>query len=507
MISNAIGTERISRVTGYVVTGGDFSEVSPNLPQRIAIIGEGNTANQGTMPLVATEITSAQEAGEKFGWGSPIYNMMRILRPTNSDGVGGIPTIVYPQVEGANVANEHTITVVGTATLNATHTVKINGRTGVEGENYSFAVLTGETETQIAAKIVDSINNVLGAPVIASSALGVVTLVSKWKGLTSNEINSTIETADIAAGMTYSVLVTINGTGTPSVATALTSFGNEWNTIVLNSYGVLADSVMDELEAFNGKPDPVTPTGRFVGTIMKPFIALTGSIQDDGFSTDTTETTARRNQLTIAICPAPASTGLSMEAASNMAVLFARIEQDTPHLDVAGKSYPDMPTPTSASNMSTYDSRDAFAKAGHSTVDINSGKYEVQDFVTTYHPLGEAVPQYRYCRNLGIDNNIKYGYYLLEQINVVDHAIANNDDVVNASKVIKPKQWIALLNTYADGLAKRALIAEPSFMQNSLNVGLSVSNPDRLETFFRYKRTGFVRIAATTAEAGFNFGS
>ena len=77
---------------------------------------------------------------------------------------------------------------------------------------------------------------------------------------------------------------------------------------------------------------------------------------------------------------------------------------------------------------------------------------------------------------------------------------------MNAVKVIKPKQWIALLNTYAEGLAKRALIAEPSFMQGSLVVNLSSSNPDRLETFFRYKRTGFVRIASTDGEAGFNSG-
>ena len=101
---------------------------------------------------------------------------------------------------------------------------------------------------------------------------------------------------------------------------------------------------------------------------------------------------------------------------------------------------------------------------------------------------------------------MKYGYYLLEQINVVDHAIADNDDTVNASKVIKPKQWIAILNTYADGLAKRSLIAKPSFMTESLTVGLSATNPDRLETFFRYKRTGFARVLSTTAEAGFNFG-
>ena len=165
-----------------------------------------------------------------------------------------------------------------------------------------------------------------------------------------------------------------------------------------------------------------------------------------------------------------------------------------------------MPTYSGLISMSDYNVRDLYVKSGHSTVDIVTGEYVVQDFVTTYHPLGESTPQYRFCRNLVIDFNVKFGYYLLEQINVVDHAIADDYDVVNASKVIKPKQWIAILNTYAADLANRAIITKPDFMTDSLLVDLSSSNPDRLETSFRYKRTGFLRISSTTMEAGFNFG-
>jgi len=96
---------------------------------------------------------------------------------------------------------------------------------------------------------------------------------------------------------------------------------------------------------------------------------------------------------------------------------------------------------------------------------------------------------------------------LLEQINVVDHTIANNTDIVSVGKVIKPKQWKQILDKYAEDLGKRALIADVPFMQNSITVGLSALNPDRLETFFKYKRTGVARISSTTAQAGFNFGT
>jgi hypothetical protein len=260
---------------------------------------------------------------------------------------------------------------------------------------------------------------------------------------------------------------------------------------------------MAALENFNGIPNPTTPTGRYTGIIMKPFIAITGSTLDN----PTSITDSRSSNVTIAIAPAPLSAGFAMEAAANMASLHARVTQDTPHLDVNGLSYPDMPTPLAIGTMADYNNRDSYVKKGCSTVDLVAGAYQVQDFVTTYHPAGEVPPQYRYCRNLMLDFNVRYGYYLLEQINVVDHAIAKDSDTVTASNVVKPKQWKGILAGYALDLALRALIADAPFMQNSITVGIGTDNPDRLETFFRYKRTGCVRISSTTAEAGFNFGT
>ena len=116
---------------------------------------------------------------------------------------------------------------------------------------------------------------------------------------------------------------------------ALDQFGNDWITKVVNGYGTQS-SVVSTLESYNGIPDPDAPTGRFRGIVMKPFIALTGSVVED----DTTFTDARKDEVTIALCPAPLSKGYHFEAAANMAVLNARVAQDAPHLDVAGKTYP-----------------------------------------------------------------------------------------------------------------------------------------------------------------------
>lgn len=606
MPSNAVGLDLISRVVGYKVTKGDFRTVAPNLPQRIAILGEANENKQSGLTTTPVELKSAKEAGDIFGYGSPIHMAMRILKPLQSDGVGGIPVVAYPQLKavGATATTIATNKIASTTSFAVGSKIEINiaGRDSLDGKSYSietvpdclltiqkavdsinanlsspfsaslsanppqttlstaltvktntifggFALSTIEVPTDVTSTVIANTTDIsftyLDAalvqqtwsgkassvvfaagkttitpdfvgftPVSASETLMVanqtliafggtpqygILLTSKWAGLTSASLNATISCTD--SNIVFA-LTKVNGTGTPDIDPSLNLFQNTWNTIVINTYGVNS-SVLDKLEYYNGIADPTNPTGRYRGIVFKPFIALTGSTNDN----DSAITDARSSQMTIAICPAPLSQGHPLEAAANMCYLLATTSNENPHLDVCGLSYPDMPTPSTIGTMEVYENRNIYVKKGNSTVDLIAGKYQVEDFVTTYHLAGEVVPQFRFVRNLMLDFNVRYGYFLLEQINVVDHVIVNDDDVTNAPKVVKPKQWKAVLFDYADSLSKRALIADASFMQDSIEVDLSSTNPDRLETFFRYKRSGVARISSTTAEAGFNFGN
>jgi phage tail sheath gpL-like len=502
-MADAVGLERKSRVVGYQLTKGDFSETSPNLPQRVAILSEANTANQGTLDLTPKKITSARQAGQLYGYGSPIYMICRILFPISGGGLGGIPVWAYPQAEpGGATAASIEIAPAGTATANATHTVKIAGRGAVDGSSYNININTGDTSAEISSKIEDAIASVLGSPVTATSTDYAAEVTTKWKGLTSNDLVVEVDDNGSDVGIDYTITSLTSGSGTPDIADALAQFGNDWNTIVVNGYG-LETGTLTALEAFNGIPDPENPTGRYTGIIMKPFIAVAGSVSDDPSAI----TDSRLSEVTNAVAPAPNSNGFSFEAAANMVALFARKAQDTPQLDVGGSFYPDMPTPDSIGTMASYDSRDSIVKKGCSTVDRVSGKYQVQDFVTTYHPIGEEPPQYAYCRNLMVDMNIRFTYYVNEQAYVVDHFIANDNDIVTAQKVVKPKMWKQVWSKEADSLVARGLIVDAQFTKDSITVDLSSTNPDRLNTFFRYKRSGVARISSTIAEAWFNFGN
>jgi phage tail sheath gpL-like len=80
------------------------------LPQRIALIGQGATAS--TYSLTKFQITSAAQAGARYGYGSPIHLAARELFPSNGDGVGTIPVTVYPlDDDGSGVAATGDITL------------------------------------------------------------------------------------------------------------------------------------------------------------------------------------------------------------------------------------------------------------------------------------------------------------------------------------------------------------------------------------------------------------
>lgn len=503
MGSNAVSQNAVSTVVGYLLNKGYFNTSSPNLPQRIAILGEANHANQSGLSTDPVEITSAAQAASLFGYGSPIHGVARILFPQSGGGVS-VPVIVYPQAEtGSPVAKVITVTPTGTASGNGTIYLKISGREVLDGGTYAVDIADGDDETAICDKFRATISGVLGCPVTGTGTSTFIA-TSKWKGLTSNDINIAIDLNGTNLGVTYAVVNTTAGSGTPSVADSLALFGNEWNTIVINTYG-LVSAVMDELEAYNGIPDPTNPTGRYAGTIWKPFVAISGSVADD----PTSITDARPDNVTIAVAPAPLSLGMPYEAAANMAVLYANIAQNTPQGDVIGLSYPDMPAPATGNvpQMNDYNFRQYCATHGCSTVDFVSGKYIIKDFITTYNKDGEVPPFYRWVRDLNIHYNVKYGYFLLQAQNLVGKTIANDNDVVSATGVVKPKTWKAIVGKYVDDLVNRALIVDATFSKQSIDVTINNSNPNRMDTTFNVKISGLARICATTVTGGFNFGN
>jgi glutamate carboxypeptidase len=70
------------------------------------VLAEANTDNQATLDTNGFKLTSAQQAGERYGYGSPAHIIARILLPSTGGGVSGIPVIVYPQEETGSATSK-----------------------------------------------------------------------------------------------------------------------------------------------------------------------------------------------------------------------------------------------------------------------------------------------------------------------------------------------------------------------------------------------------------------
>lgn len=501
-LSTAIGTERRSRVSGISIRKGNFDNKTDNLPQIIAVFGEANTANQGSLTVTPFEFVNSSEVGQKYGYGSPLHQIARILRPVNGDGVGGIPTFIFPQISsGAATATTITVGVSGTATANVTHNLIINGRKGIDGSNYSYTVSIGDTMLQIHQKMADAVNAVIGSPVTAVVSGVSIVFTTKWKGATSAQIEIDFDVEGNNAGITYAVVSKVDGAGDISLTPSFEQFGNTWYTCIVNPY----NSKLAEFEAFNGTPGD-NAIGRYSAQEFMPFHAYFGSTltSKDALAL-ITNNAARIEQVTNVLCPAPASDGFTWEAAANVVYRVARTLQDNPHTDVNNASYPDMPIPANLNigEMADYNTRDFLIKKGCSTVVLENGTDKIQDLVTTYHPETDSNLVFNYVRNNNLYWNIKDAYITLEKLYLRDKTIVRDNQVVTVQNCIKPKEWKAVVSSLFDELAQLGIIADAEFSKDSLRVEVSSNNPNRFETFFRVRITGIARIQSTTFEVNY----
>ncbi len=97
------------------------------LPQRIAIVGQGSSAISYSSEKRL--LNSAAQAGQVYGFGSPIHLVARQLLPANGDGVGTIPVTVYPLQDagGGSAPSVGSFTPSGTPAKASTMRLKVGG--------------------------------------------------------------------------------------------------------------------------------------------------------------------------------------------------------------------------------------------------------------------------------------------------------------------------------------------------------------------------------------------
>lgn len=495
-LSTAVDLSAVARVVGIKtefvnLRGGNVV----NLPQRIAVFGQGNSA--ATYSTDKHRVTSATQAAERYGFGSPIHLAMQQLLPSNGDGVGTIPVTIYPLVDGvAATTAAGDITPSGTATKTGAARVIINNK-----KSQTFSIEVGDTATQLTAKIAAAINAILDLPVVATDdsgdGVGAVGIAAKWAGPSGNDLNISIEGGE-DTGVTFAITQPTGGAVNPNIDGALAQIGEVWETLILNCLNIADTDILDKFQT-EGE-------GRWGPLRRKPFICFTGNTEAD-VNTAISVPDARKTDRVNSQLVAPGSLDLPFVVAARQLARIAPLAQNNPPHDYGSRTADGL-TPGTDAEQWDYAQRDLAVKGGSSTVEVKDGVVNLSDIVTFYHPSGDPTPAYRYVVDIVKVSNILFNLDLTFANPEWDGAPLIPDDQATTNRTAKkPKMAVAAVAALIDQLALGAFISDPEFAKDNTLAAINDQNPKRLDVATTMKISGNTNIISVDFNWGFFFGT
>lgn len=489
VLSTAIDASAVARVTGVQTRYRDLRGGNTNfLPQRIAVLGQGNEAV--TYTTTPKQVFTAQEVGEEFGYGSPLHLAVKELFPITGDTVGIVPVTIYPMQKGASAAAAtHTITCAGTQVNAGNYVFRIGGVS-----SQSFRLEAAATATEAGAALANAINAVVDMPVTAAASTGTVTLTAKWQGLSGNDIRSVLQSGTVS-GITFTITTPTNGAVDPDVATTLAQISTVWETFVVNTLQPTSAIFTLYQTWGDGRLDP---------TIVRTPVVLSGTV--DTLTNLTTLGNGRKSDRINAVIPVQGSSHLPLQIAARAASRIGRSANNNPAQDYAGLSLTGI-TPGASSDDWTYSQREAAVNAGISTVEIIDGVPQLSDVVTFYHPDGEVPPAFRYVVDIVKLQNLQYRIQLTFATNEWRGApLLPDPDVTTNPLAKKPKDAVAALAGVVRQSGLDALISDAEGALQTIQAGINAQNPKRLDATLSVKLSGNTNIISTDLNFGFFFG-
>lgn len=495
-ISSAVDASAVARVVGIKTA---FKDLRGGgilfLPQRVAVVGQGNTA--AVYDTTKRQVTSATEAANLYGFGSPIHLATRQLFPVNGDGVGTIPVTIYPLEDDASgVAAAGDITPTVAQTEAAAYLVRINN---IDSEQ--FVIDTDDTVETVITKISDAINAVLEMPVIAAPDPAVsptaVSLTAKWAGESGNDIFVEV-VGSTTAGTTFAITQPTGGLVNPDVQPALDQVGDVWESMVLNCLNVDDETALDAYSTFG--------EGRWGALTRKPLVVFSGNtattVNDATAISDTRKTDRTNVQLV-----APGSNDIPFAVAARQLARIARVANNNPPQDYGSQDATGL-VPGPDGVQWTYPDRDQAVKKGSSTVEVKDGVINISDVVTFYHPTGDPIPAYRYVVDIVKLQNIIFNLNLIFATKQWDGAplIPDDQPTVNRSAK-KPKMAVAAVAAMIDSLGLNAIISDPETAKENTIAAINEQNPKRLDVSTTVQLSGNTNIISVDLNFGFFFGT
>jgi phage tail sheath gpL-like len=493
-ISTAVDLSAVARVVGIKTAFKDLRGGGVLfLPQRVAIVGQGNTA--ATYDTTKRQVTSALEVAQLYGFGSPVHLAALQLLPVNGDGVGTIPVTVYPLEDaGTGVAAAGDITPSGAATGAASFVIKINNM-----ESAQFTVADGDSVATITAAMTTALAAELNLPMTAADNSTDVALTSKWKGASANDLYiEVVATSEDNSGITFAITQPTGGLVNPDVDDALGQVGDVWETMVLNCLDIADTTTLDKFSTFG--------EGRWGALTRKPLIVFTGNTATT-VTAATAVSDARKTDRTNSQLVAPGSNDLPLSVAARQLARIVKVAQNNPPRDYGSQDATGL-TPGADGDQWTYIDRDAAVKKGSSTIEVKDGVVNLSDTVTFYHPSGDPIPAYRFVCDIVKLQNIIFNLNLIFATDEWDGAPLIPDDQPTINPEAKqPKMAVAAANALIDSLGLNAIISDPKTAKENTVAQINEQNPKRLDVALTVQLSGNTNIISVDLNFGFYFGT
>lgn len=462
----ALNATSLAAAVGASVKNVQFQSDARNLPRKILVLATYAPAKTAVVPLVPVQVLSAEDAGDRFGFGS----MAHRLATQAFIGGQGTPVYVMPQAEvGGAVAAAGSIDFVGSTGV-AAGTLHLY----IAASAVGVVVGAAASADAIAAAVAAAINADKTLPVSATAATTVVTLTAKSKGPWGNDISVNFNLGygqALPAGVVAAVTGMAAGAGIPVMATALTALGTgdsaneDYFTDVVHGYGQ-DTTTLDALSAYVGAGNDFV--GLYGKTVARPFRSLVGDTAagSQGLADLISLADGRKLDRCNGVLAVPGSANHPAEIAAQAMGYMARINCDRVAQHYLGGTLVGVHTGAKADRWtSDYDNRDTAVKSGISPSRIQNGAVTLQNVVSFYRPDNVPVTSngYRSMRNIAIIQNMLFNIRLnfeqekwqgisivsdtLRVTNTTDRQKARDvgsviDDLVALTKSFEAHAWI-----------------------------------------------------------------
>ena len=151
------------------------------IPPRGGLVGQYDASKTATVDYVGIKVTSSDDVGLKFGFGSHIHRQALKFPPGVFLQGKGVDAFPLPEEGGGTAATED-ITFTGTATSSGTLYF------GIGGDLVQVAVASGDAFGVVAASLVTALTAKQNLAVAGVATDGVVAVTAKGKGTYGNQI-------------------------------------------------------------------------------------------------------------------------------------------------------------------------------------------------------------------------------------------------------------------------------------------------------------------------------